>query len=171
MITLHGKPIYTPTMLQLSRDTMIESPSFTDIDLERLAKLEDYKAYLINAFTVIAAGAGRLRREEGLRVTTIKGCKGRNLYAFIEAQDAIYVLLETPLTTILPKDRDHLKTSEHYQLVATIEEIRVKVMDIRNAKPEPIITPDDNVDTPRLDEPYKPVGVFERFLHWLTSKF
>lgn len=171
MITLHGKPIYTPTMLQLFRDTTIERSPFTDLDLERLAKLEDYKAYLINAFTVIAAGAGRLRREEGLRVTTVKGCKGRNLYAFIEAKDAIYVLLETPLITVTPNDRDHLKKSEHYQLVTAIEEVRVKIIDTRNVKPDPIVTPEDNLDTPRIDEPYKPTSVFERFLRWLTSKF
>ena len=179
-VTSNGKVILTTVLAELVKQnaTLFRGMGYGEDDHSDLLKLIGYRDTLLNKSVVIAQAAGKLRRDEGRRVQTVKGSSGRNLYAYIEGDQAIYVILETPVNVLLPKDRAHLQGTEAWQLITLIDEIRVSTMDTLAKAAERTTTANVSVnedpiiaDGPVIEETQHKPGIFERAVRWIAAKF
>jgi tRNA(Phe) wybutosine-synthesizing methylase Tyw3 len=169
MQTYNGKPVFT-TALALHVNNVAQPVKTAQYDEDVLSRIElvlELRETLLHNSVVIANQAAKLRRERGWKVTTIKGCNKKNLFIYIEGNNGIYVIFETPLTVLTPRDHDNFRHRHGYALLQAIEAIRLDTMMAKTIEPEPVAI---EATGPVIEEPYKPVGLFERFFTWLSKK-
>lgn len=179
-VTSNSKVILTATQYeryQTEKDLFL-ALGYTDSDYLELQRLGSYASTLINKSVVVASAAARLKKQEGRRVQTVKGYKGRNLFAYIETDTCFYFILETPLFVLMPNDRKLLQESPVWNLLQQVEQLRAAVWvesaeqtdstdTVHPANESPLI----HAPGPVIEESPNTPGLFERFVRWLAFKF
>lgn len=175
MRTYNGRKIYTASMAQVvgSVTGAERALGITAEDHTHLKMVTQFKETLLHKSVVIANEAGVLRRERGWKVTTVKGCNKKNLYAYIEGTDGVYVILETPATVLTPRDRAKFQERPDAELLNLIEAIRIHCFNLET-QVAPVAEDDEpqsiTASGPAIHEPSAPTGFWTKVLSWFTGR-